>query len=169
VIDLSELSGTYIIYCFLGTVDPDYTQWATSPNSVGAFNNIGAPNHHKQSRAKKSRVPLTSGLKQRSIDTDSVPVTTEYLKHNLNWGIVQDGQKIDVTTLKTLRVAVTSTTVTIPASLDTLPVWGSPTHYFNVTSDKDCGASQLGQLNNPLLVGGGHATPDTTTEDQVVA
>jgi len=154
VIDVSELSGTYTIFCFFGTPDSDPSLWPTSNKSIGSFNNFGASGHKMHSRAKGVSVPLTAGLVNAGVDTGSVPDTTEYLKKELNWGVLQNGTSVDVADLKTLRVAVTSTQVTVPADLSLLPVWGTTTHYFNVTSSKRGGAQDLTELTNPLLTNG---------------
>jgi len=160
VVDQAELEGSFEIYIFLGTPESDSKLWPLSDNEVGTLTSLGFPGRKKKSNIRSGTVPLTQILDERDIE-GSVEYISAYLKENLTWVVLANSVPVDVKTLKTLKVAVTSTEVTTPDQLDKLPVWGTPAYHFDCTSGKVGGASTVADIENPTLVGGGKGKPAT--------
>ncbi|KAF3912465.1 Tyrosinase [Dactylellina cionopaga] len=148
VVDQSELVGTFAIYIFLGIPPTDPAEWRISDKKVGTLTVLGNPGKRMMSKVVTSTVSLTKTLIDKGI-TGSDSDIDAYLKENLTWKCLNGKEEVDVTTLTSLKVGVTSNNVVPPSDDTKKPTFGVPTLRTSVTEEKDAGVTQPEDLTSP--------------------
>ncbi|KAF3942432.1 Tyrosinase [Dactylella cylindrospora] len=160
VIDQSELVGSFVIYIYLGKPEQDYNLWPLSGKEIGSLASMGFPQRKKKSMIRSAIVPISPVLEERGIE-GSVEEISAYLEKELTWVVLNNGQPVDVKTLKSLKVAISVTEITSPQKSNKLPVWGKPNYHLNISHDKHGGAKSVGDIEDPTLLDGRKGKPAT--------
>ncbi|KAF3930371.1 Tyrosinase [Arthrobotrys entomopaga] len=153
VIDQSELIGSFSIYVFMGQPPSDTSQWDIADQKVGNLAIFGMVGRRMDSGLATASIGLTAVLQQKGISGTEEEIEA-YLTENLVWKCYQNGQDIDITTLTTLKVGVTSNTVIVPSDMTKKPKYGSPRLRTGITHGKKGGATAPSQISRPKLKGG---------------
>ncbi|EWC46374.1 hypothetical protein DRE_04317 [Drechslerella stenobrocha 248] len=159
LIDQSELCGTFIIYLFLGQPPADPKDWDNCKTKVGTLSLLGAPKRKRISRVEAATVPLTPALRKMGVNGTDAEVSA-YLKEKLVWrcwnvnGADGVAKEIEIKSLKTLKIAVTETKVTLPVDNAHKPKVGAAHLMPEVTKDKKGGAKNEQELAEPKKLNG---------------
>ncbi|KAF4637365.1 hypothetical protein G7Y89_g712 [Cudoniella acicularis] len=99
--------------------------------------------------AENSTSPITTNhvlslsdvVMSANVDTQNVTAVVSYLKSNLAWSVTKfDGTPIPNEQVKGLNVRVDDTIVTLPASIEEFPKYGTRTPHTEITTGKAGGA-----------------------------
>ncbi|KAK6540852.1 hypothetical protein TWF694_008235 [Orbilia ellipsospora] len=146
VVDQSELPGGFSVSFFIGKVPTDPAQW--SSKRIGSMAILGGPGMTRMSNIVSATIPLNQALDY--IVNESTEDIENYLAANLVWGCTtNDGEVVDVSKLTTLKVGVTSNSVTYPADISQKPSYGTPKLHVKATQGKKGGVMSSGELKNP--------------------
>lgn len=137
------LGGTFFVHMFLGDVPADSKSWAYATNLVGTMGVFASPASAMASMDMRSShvsgtVPLTSTLAQRVGNGELASLEPEavepYLRQNLKYAIATTGGDAVASQdkLDELGIAVVSSMVQVPLTVDELPRWGEVVDHFTL-------------------------------------
>ncbi|ETS73379.1 hypothetical protein PFICI_14984 [Pestalotiopsis fici W106-1] len=145
------LTGTWVIYIFLGQIPEDSNEWFMSKNQVGVISLLSTldrtscENCLSQSERDQlvtGTAPLSGVLHDRGIDVSDEDAVVKYLKKNLGWRIVKDIKNVPIKDDFNLTVGVSSQDLTLPAAGSGPPSFGDSKTYPSITAGKRGGLDE---------------------------
>jgi tyrosinase len=127
------LGGPFAVHLFLGNAPDESKNWSHGADLVGTLNVFAAPDMPGMSMMSPNisgTVPLTAALARKVVSGALLNLETDevepYLRENLKASVVTaQGTVVDVFTVPSLGIHVTSSSVVAPESDDELPLWDS--------------------------------------------
>ncbi|KAF3931636.1 Tyrosinase [Dactylellina cionopaga] len=160
LVDQAEVPGTFAVYAFLGQPPSDPTKWDDSPIKISTLTLLGTPGIKKASKVQAATMPLGPLLKAKGV-TGSAKEVEDYLNKNLIWTCLNmdtsgTAKLVDVKKMKTLKVAVSSSSVVLPTDKKKKPQFGAAVLSAKATKDKTNigGATDVAQLSKPRRLDG---------------
>ncbi|KAF3921752.1 Tyrosinase [Arthrobotrys entomopaga] len=145
----AALNGSFSIYMFFGepansTISSD---WAADENFVGTYGIFSGIK--SKDMIVSGTIPLTSAIMAKiaakEIDTNNPSAVVPYLLKNLKTKAAAiNGNKVtNIKDLKDLKIQITATEVTLPASLEDVPKYGKAENKIDLI---DVAAGKLGPV-----------------------
>ncbi|KAF3286952.1 hypothetical protein TWF970_008782 [Orbilia oligospora] len=149
IVDQAEMSETFSIYVFLGKPPSDSAEWIKADNKIGTLSVLGNPDMKRVSNLQTAIIPINAILKAKGVEGTEEEIN-EYLKKNLAWTAMSNGEEIDVNKFKTLKVGVTVNTITVSTDVSVKAEFSDPVLVTAITEEKKAGVSTVEELAEPV-------------------
>ncbi|KAF3144025.1 hypothetical protein TWF569_007191 [Orbilia oligospora] len=149
IVDQAEMSETFSIYVFLGKPPSDSAEWIKADNKIGTLSVLGNPDMKRVSNIQTAIIPINAILKAKGVEGTEEEIN-EYLKKNLSWTAMSNGEEVDVNKFKTLKVGVTVNTITISTDISVKAEFSDPVLVTAITEEKKAGVSTVEELAEPV-------------------
>ncbi|KAF3174097.1 hypothetical protein TWF788_008807 [Orbilia oligospora] len=149
IVDQAEMSETFSIYAFLGKPPSDSAEWIKADNKIGTLSVLGNPDMKRVSNIQTAIIPINAILKAKGVEGTEEEIN-EYLKKNLAWTAMSNGEEVDVNKFKTLKVGVTVNTITVSTDISVKAEFSDPVLVTAITEEKKAGVSTVEELAEPV-------------------